>query len=116
MQPSRTPGPCKALPCRPAPGHPFCRPALWARPWDRGTLKPHSPGWGTGIVKESWSLASWQWQQDLREPEVCGCLLCSIPTTFHEMRGMEAVGLETQLCFESVLIGLVYWLKLNNFP
>lgn len=30
---------------------------------------------------------------------------------------MEAVGLEAQLCFESVLMDLVYfWLRLNSFP
>lgn len=125
MQPRQTPGACvKALPCR-AWGHPFYRPGLYASGTGthlctlRGALSSHMPQAGAvGLEEEFQSLASTAMASTTskRMRYVAHPLLFPTPNSFHEARGMEAVRLEIQLCFESILMGLVYWSRLNNFP
>lgn len=45
------------------------------------------------------------------------CLLSVYPPTFHhEARAWRQRGLEAQLGLESILVHLVYWLRLHSFP
>ena len=116
-------GLCKAL-LRRTWGHPFCLPGCVPGRGDRDTPvyseghKAHSPGRGSRTGKRVPGLGL------NSNDKIKGNLSCMtypsfpvlLPSPLTRWGDGGRGGLEAQLCYESILMDLVYWLRLNHFP